>query len=122
MLGRRGPAQASFTPPELKELGELAGADVVVDADDLVLDPASEASLESAGARTKRNLDILHDFAARNGAGKPKQLVLRFRVSPVQILGEGKVEAIQIARNAHGPNIRSAGGPKTRWPIRLQIK
>src|SRR3954462_13374995 len=31
MLGRRGPAQAAFTPPELKELGELGGADVVVD-------------------------------------------------------------------------------------------
>src|SRR5439155_24277204 len=100
MLGRRGPAQASFTPPELKELGELGGADVVVDAADLLLDPASEASLESAGARTKRNLDILREFAARAGNGKPKQLELRFCVSPVQILGEGKVEAIQIVRNS----------------------
>jgi ferredoxin--NADP+ reductase len=100
MLGRRGPAQASFTPPELKELGELGGADVVVDAADLVLDPASEASLESAGARTKRNLGILREFAARGGNGKPKQLELRFCVSPVQILGEGKVEAIQVVRNA----------------------
>jgi ferredoxin/flavodoxin---NADP+ reductase len=100
MLGRRGPAQASFTPPELKELGQLGGADVVVDAADLVLDPASEASLESVGARTKRNLDILREFAARSGDGKPKQLELRFCVSPVQILGEGKVEAIQIVRNS----------------------
>jgi ferredoxin--NADP+ reductase len=100
MLGRRGPAQAAFTPPELKELGELGGADVVVDADDLALDPVSEASLESAGARTKRNLDILRDFAARGGNGKPKRLELRFCASPVQILGEGKVEAIQIVRNS----------------------
>jgi len=100
MLGRRGPVQAAFTPPELKELGELGGADVVVDAADLVLDAASEASLESAGARTKRNLDILREFAARSGNGKPKQLALRFCVSPVQVLGEGKVEAIQLVRNA----------------------
>src|SRR5438128_3760367 len=35
LLGRRGPAQAAFTPPELAELGELAGADVIVDAADL---------------------------------------------------------------------------------------
>ena len=42
MLGRRGPVQAAFTPPELKELGELAGADVLVDPADLELDPASE--------------------------------------------------------------------------------
>src|SRR5262249_37956311 len=100
MLGRRGPVQAAFTPPELKELGELGGADVVVDAADLVLDAASAASLESAGARTKRNLDILREFAARSGNGKPKQLALRFCVSPVQVLGEGKVEAIQLVRNA----------------------
>src|SRR5213076_2116050 len=46
IVGRRGPAQASFTTPELQELGELAGADVVVDPADLQLDPRSEASLE----------------------------------------------------------------------------
>jgi ferredoxin--NADP+ reductase len=54
MLGRRGPAQAAFTPPELKELGELGGADVFVDAAELELDSASEASLETAGARARR--------------------------------------------------------------------
>src|SRR5438034_1770775 len=63
MLGRRGPAQAAFTPPELKELGELGGADIFVDPTELELDSASEASLESAGARARRNLDILRDFA-----------------------------------------------------------
>jgi len=100
MLGRRGPVQASFTPPELKELGELGGADIAVDRAELELDPASEASLASADARTKRNLDILRDFASRTPAGKPKRLALRFGVSPVQILGEGKVEAIEIVRNS----------------------
>src|SRR5438105_11325571 len=99
MLGRRGPVQAAFTPPELKELGELAGADVVVDPADLELDPASEASLETAGARARRNVDILREFAARTPEGKPKRLALRFCVSPVQILGEGRVEAIEVVRN-----------------------
>ena len=100
MLGRRGPAQASFTPPELKELGELGGADIFVDPSDLELDPASEASLESAGARARRNLDILRNFAGRTPEGKPKRLALRFCVSPVQILGEGKVEAVEVVRNS----------------------
>jgi ferredoxin--NADP+ reductase len=99
MLGRRGPVQASFTPPELKELGELGGADIAVDPAALELDPASEAALESAGARAKRNIDILRDFSTRTPEGKPKQLALRFCVSPVQILGEGKVEAIELVRN-----------------------
>jgi ferredoxin/flavodoxin---NADP+ reductase len=100
MLGRRGPAQAAFTPPELKELGELGGADVVVDPAALELDPASAAWLESAGARAKRNVDILREFARRTPSGKPKRLTLRFCTSPVQILGEGRVEAIEIVRNS----------------------
>src|ERR671937_216674 len=64
MLGRRGPAQAAFTPAELKELGELGGADVIVDPADLALDPASEAALEADRARARRNVDILREFAA----------------------------------------------------------
>ena len=99
MLGRRGPAQAAFTPPELKELGELGGADVIVDPADLELDPASEAALEADRARVRRNVDILREFAAMTPAGKPKRLLLRFCVSPVRILGEQSVEAIEVVRN-----------------------
>jgi ferredoxin--NADP+ reductase len=99
MLGRRGPVQASFTTPELKELGELSGADVVVDPAELELDPASAAALET-DRTAARNLDVLRDFAARKPAGKPKRLSLRFCVSPVAILGEGRVEAIELVRNA----------------------
>ena len=97
MLGRRGPAQASFTTPELKELGELADADVVVDPAELELEPASEAAL--AETAVARNLAVLQEYAARPPAGKRRRLVLRFRVSPVAILGDGKVEAIEIVRN-----------------------
>jgi ferredoxin--NADP+ reductase len=99
MLGRRGPAQAAFTPPELQELGELAGADVIVDAKELELDPASEAALEHDRERARRNVDILREFARRRPEGKPRRLVLRFLTSPVAIVGDGKVEAIEIVRN-----------------------
>src|SRR4029077_699738 len=85
MLGRRGPAQAAFTPPELKELGELGGTDVVIDPADLVLAAASEAALEADRARARRNVDILNEFALRPHGGKAKRLLLRFCVSPVQI-------------------------------------
>src|SRR5205085_1317123 len=93
MLGRRGPVQAAFTPPELQELGELAGADVAVDPADLELDPASEAALEEDRDRARRNVDILREFARREPTGKPKTLRLRFKVSPVAILGTERVEA-----------------------------
>src|SRR5436853_5991229 len=53
MVGRRGPAQAAFTPAELKELGELGGADVIVDPADLELDAASAAALEVDRARAR---------------------------------------------------------------------
>src|SRR5947209_1786846 len=71
MLGRRGPAQAAFTPPELQELGELAGADVAVDPEELELDPASRAALEEDRERARRNVQILREFAAREPSGKP---------------------------------------------------
>ena len=99
MLGRRGPAQAAFTPPELQELGELAGADVVVDPADLELDPASAAALEDDRATARRNVEILREYATRVPTGKPKTLTLRFCVSPVAIVGEDRVEAVEVVRN-----------------------
>ncbi len=73
MLGRRGPAQAAFTNPELKELGELAGADVIVDPADLVLDEASEAALADARGTARRNVELLREYAARAPEGKPRR-------------------------------------------------
>jgi len=98
VLGRRGPAQASFTTPELKEMGELADADIVVDPAELELDPASEAALES-DTNARRNVEVLREFAAREPAGKRRLVELRFRVSPVAVLGEERVEGIEIVRN-----------------------
>src|SRR6201999_4472269 len=63
LLGRRGPAQAAFTNPELLELSELDLADVIVHPEDLELDPASEASLIDADATTKRNIATLNEYA-----------------------------------------------------------
>jgi len=99
MLGRRGPVQAAFTPPELKELAELAGADLIVDPADLELDPASERDLEADRERVRRNVDLLRECAPREPEGKPRRIVLRFLASPVAILGDGKVEAIEVGRN-----------------------
>jgi ferredoxin--NADP+ reductase len=97
MLGRRGPAEASFTTPELKELGELADADVIVDAAELELEAASEAAL--ADSTVARNLEVLREYAQRPPAGKRRRLRLRFRVSPVRILGRERVEGVEVERN-----------------------
>jgi ferredoxin/flavodoxin---NADP+ reductase len=99
VLGRRGPVQAAWTPPELQEMGELADADILVDPAELELDPASKAELADATPIVRRNMDVLRDFAGRTPEGKRRAIRLRFRVSPVSILGEERVEGIEIARN-----------------------
>ena len=99
MLGRRGPVQAAFTPPELKELGELSDAEPVVDVRDLDLDAASKAELEADRDRARRNFDLLQEYAAREPEGKARRIVLRFLASPVAIIGDERVEAIEIVHN-----------------------
>jgi ferredoxin/flavodoxin---NADP+ reductase len=91
--------QAAWTPVEVGELGELAGADVIVDAADLELDEASEAELEAAAPSVRRNVEHLRDYAERKPTGKPRTIRLRFFASPVAINGDGKVEAIELVRN-----------------------
>ena len=98
LLARRGPAQAAFTTPELKELGELADADVLVDPADLELDPASEAALDH-DTNARRNLEVLREYAARPPAGRRRAIRLRFAVSPLAILGDERVEAVEVVRN-----------------------
>ena len=90
MLGRRGPAQAAFTTPELQELTELAGADLVVDPADLELGPASEAALADDTAIASGKIEVLREAAAAAPAGKPKRCGCGFCVSPVAILGDGR--------------------------------
>jgi ferredoxin--NADP+ reductase len=110
VLGRRGPVQAAWTSTELGEMGELAGADTAVDPDELALEPASEAELAASSNLVQRNVEILRNFAAREPEGKPRSVRLRFRVSPVAILGEEKVEGVEIVRNtleADGGRVRA---------------
>ncbi|MBB6097262.1 ferredoxin--NADP+ reductase [Deinobacterium chartae] len=98
VLGRRGAAQAKFTTKELRELGELEGVDVVVKPEEVELDEASRKSLEGQPALTK-NVEILQEFARRPLSGAPRRIHLRFLVSPVEILGETRVEGLRIERN-----------------------
>jgi ferredoxin/flavodoxin---NADP+ reductase len=107
VLSRRGPAQAAFTTPELKELGEMAGADILVDAAELELDEVSAAFAES-DTNAGRNMEVLREFAAREPAGKPRAVRLRFCVSPVAIEGDGRVESVKIVHNRLEPDDRGS--------------
>jgi ferredoxin--NADP+ reductase len=101
LLGRRGPAQAAFTNPELRELADLTEADVIVEQAGTELDAASSAFLQSdaADATARRNVETLAQYAIQGPAGKPKRIVLRFLASPVEILGSERVTGVVVERN-----------------------
>ena len=92
VVGRRGPAQASWTTQELKEMGELAGADISVD-------PAELEGAEAEDTQTQRNLEVLRELAARELSGKPLVIRFLFFRSPLAIHGASRVESIELVRN-----------------------
>ncbi len=102
LLGRRGPAQAAFTNPEIKELGELPGADILAVPEEVALDELSHAAIEKSQDRaTAKKVAIIQEYARRQPSGKPRKLVLRFLVSPVELLGNaaGQVTAMRLVKN-----------------------
>jgi ferredoxin--NADP+ reductase len=110
LLGRRGPAQAAFTTPELRELGALGRADVHVDPAELELDQHSARWLEQeADATARRNLGLLGAYAEREPSGKTHRISLRFLRSPVALLGDGEhgpVAALRVVHNRIEPDGR----------------
>jgi ferredoxin/flavodoxin---NADP+ reductase len=99
VVGRRGPAQAAFTNPELRELGEMTDADVIVDSSELeralrVPDPRMDTT-------ARHNVEILRDYAQRPPRGATRRIVLRFLLSPVELVGDehGRLSAVRLARN-----------------------
>jgi len=99
LAGRRGPAQAAFTNPELRELGELADADVIVDPNEL--ERALAIADPSMGATAQRNVAMLREYAERPPTGATRRIVLRFLLSPVEIRGDAQrgVQSVTMARN-----------------------
>lgn len=114
LLGRRGPSQAKFTNPEIRELTEIPGCDLVVREADLELDPLSQAELEAQSGKTaQRNLDILAEAAAKGEGASARKIRARFFVSPVEVLGTDRVEGLKLEHNAlvkdDRGNLRSKG-------------
>ena len=105
LLGRRGPAQASFTNPELREFGRLDGVGAEVDAAELEIDPVSEASLEGNAVKT-RNMNTLRGYASAVPEDGDRVVRFRFLVSPLEVVGE---------RAAGSPECGSRG---TAWSSR----
>lgn len=112
LLGRRGPAQAAFTPSELHELAHLPGVHLRVDPADLDL-PAEDLQEIDADTtqRARQCMDILRAAAAVPPDPAARTVELRFLTSPVSIEGETRVERIVLGRN------RLTGAPGARKAV-----
>jgi ferredoxin--NADP+ reductase len=101
VLGRRGPAQAAFTNPELLELGELTDADVIVDPEELDRALAVHDEAAEQDVTCRRNVEILRSYAERQPTGHPKRIVLRFLLSPAAFGAgaDGHLGSVELVRN-----------------------
>jgi ferredoxin--NADP+ reductase len=97
VLGRRGPAQAAFTTKELRELGELADADVLVHGFDGTLDAGSQATADGDKA-VARNVEVIRGWVANEPTGKSRRIHLHFLARPVELLGTDAVEQVVVER------------------------
>src|SRR3954470_822759 len=114
VLGRRGPAQATFTTQELRELGELAGATVLVDGADLELDPEVEEQLAEHHDRNAiRNLAVLRGWADHVAAPGRPTVTLQFFRRPVGLLGEHRVTGVEVERTVVDGDGRASGTGET---------
>ncbi|MCX6400034.1 MAG: FAD-dependent oxidoreductase [Propionibacteriales bacterium] len=118
VFGRRGPAQAKFSPLEVRELGEATGFDVIVDPADLLFDDASFAARASS-KMTDKVVGMLEGYAAAPPQGRPKRLHLHFLADPVEVLGEdGRVVGLRTARaELDGVGGIRRTGEVTDWPV-----
>ena len=118
VFGRRGPAQAKFTPLELKELDHSENIEVIVDPEDIDYDEASEAA-----RRESKSVDLvcqtLEGYAIREPKGAPNKLYLHFFESPVEILGEdGQVIGLKTERTElDGTGQVRGTGKFTTWDL-----
>jgi len=102
ILGRRGPAQAAFTTPEIKELGEMQDADIFVLPEEAELDTLSQELMASGVDRgTARKVQIIQSYADNKPSGKSRKIILRLLVSPVEMYGddEGRLTGMRLVHN-----------------------
>ena len=118
VFGRRGPAQAKYTPKELKELDESPTIEVVVDPEDIDYDEASESARREAKS-TDLVCQTLESYAMREPQDAPHKIFIHFFQQPVEILGEdGHVTAIKTERTElDGTGNVTGTGEYTEWPV-----
>ena len=97
LVGRRGPAQAKFTPKELRGLGSIAGCAAISEAHALNEASAIEIA-DRLNVNAAKNVDLFRSFIAPTEASA-RRLVFRFCLDPLAVEGDGRVERVVFRRN-----------------------
>ncbi|KRA31093.1 MULTISPECIES: NAD(P)-binding protein [unclassified Nocardioides] len=122
LIGRGDPLRAKWTTKELRELGELADVDVIVNADDLVLDARSE-ELYAERKDLARNLDILRGWSQLPPRGARRRLHLRFFQRPAAVVGTDHVSALRLERTKLEQDGRVVGtGFQEDLPVEMIVR
>jgi ferredoxin/flavodoxin---NADP+ reductase len=117
VFARRGPAQAKFTPLELRELDHSPNVEVIVAPEDIEYDDGSVAAIHSDN-QTKLVVRELERYAMRDVGDRSRKLFLHFFESPVAVLGDGKVEAFRTERTElRGDGGVTGTGVTHDWPV-----
>ncbi len=97
VFGRRGPAQAKFTPLELRELDHSPNVEVIVDPEDIEFDDGSVAELRS-NRQAEMVTKTLQEWAIREPGDRPNRLYLHFLHAPDEVLGGDRVTGLRTER------------------------
>lgn len=97
LIGRRGPAEASFTSAELSEFATLERCVPLVDAAQIPDQVSADLPPDELKVREK-NLEILRGFVSNRPEDKPVRLHFVFYGAPLAILGQERVEGLRLAR------------------------
>ncbi|QTJ70814.1 FAD-dependent oxidoreductase (plasmid) [Rhodococcus sp. ZPP] len=118
LFARRGPAQAKFTPLELRELGESPNVEVIVDPADIKYDEASLAAKEQ-NSQIRMVTRELEKYATKpRDDRRPRKLYLHFFENPVEVIGTERVVALRTERTQYVGDGETAGsGVHTQWPV-----
>jgi ferredoxin--NADP+ reductase len=124
VLIRRGPQHVKFTPVELRQLGDLADAEVVVHDDGLLDGDGADRLGDAVTDRRERaNLAVLAEWAHATPGVAARRIHLRFLRSPVRIVGSDRVTGIVVERNVLGPDGRlSATGEQETLDVGLVVR
>ena len=101
VLGRRGVAQAAYTNSEFLALGDVDGVDIIIDADELALDPASVAAGHEIDSTIGTKLRLAREFSERATTDGNRRIVFRFLSSPVSLDGADRVTSMTIVKNSY---------------------